>query len=430
VASRILSAGRSGGTPLSIPAFRRVWVGFTVSAAGDSASWIALVALCLGPANGSLPILAVLYTAPVAIGGLTAGWVLDRFDRRTLVIADSFLRAAVFASVPLAMLSGPPRAVHLYLVGAVYGLLKMVSLAGFPALIPLLVPDSQLEQANALEGVSFGLASLCGAALAGVGVATVGAVPVVALDAASYLTLALALLSVRLPGPSTRPVRSPAHGPRTGGGIGAVVRLAVTHPVLRATTVMFALFNVGEGCLLVVLPHRAADLGLGVGGYGYLVAATTAGELLAGVVLARRRWRWPLRISIVVAQVVAATSVVVLVAPSTVGTFLTLAVLGLLTAPMTAWAQTLRMRAVPPQAHGRLFALLRTTMQATPPLGAGMGALLLPRGFGETVAAVAAVMGVPALLLGPSLLRRVTPGRHDASPSGPSATVDAEDVLR
>src|SRR5690348_1521031 len=55
-----------------------------------------------------------------------------------------------------------------------------------------------------------------------------------------------------------------------GTGLAAVVRLAISNPVLRATTIMFAVFNVGEGALLVLLPHRAAGLGLGAGGYGYL----------------------------------------------------------------------------------------------------------------------------------------------------------------
>jgi len=90
-----------------------------------------------------------------------------------------------------------PGAAQVYLVAAAYGLLMMVTLAGFPALIPLLVPATQLGQANALEGASYGLASLAGAAMGGLAVATVGPVPVVAFDAASYLVLAVALAARR-----------------------------------------------------------------------------------------------------------------------------------------------------------------------------------------------------------------------------------------
>jgi MFS family permease len=153
-----------------------------VSAAGDSAGWVALVALSLRTAHASLPVLVVLYTAPVAVGGLGAGWALDHFDRRRLMILDSVLRGAVFASIPLAALFGSLGDGQLYAVAAVYGLFKMIGLAGFPSLIPSLVSEAQIDQANALEGVAYGLASLIGAGLAGLAVATIGPVPVVDID--------------------------------------------------------------------------------------------------------------------------------------------------------------------------------------------------------------------------------------------------------
>src|SRR5689334_7284930 len=332
-----------GSTPLSVPAFRRVWAGVTVSAAGDAAGWVALVALALGPAHASLPLLAACYTMPVAVGGLTAGWALDRFGRARLMTADNLARGAVFASIPLTALFVPPGAAQVYLVAAVYGLLMMVTLAGFPSLIPSLVPAAQLGQANALEGASYGLASLTGAALGGLAVATVGPIPVLAFDAVSYLVLAVILASIRGLQTSARRARPQLTGAR-GTGLAAVVRLAISNPVVRDTTIMFAVFNIGEGALLVLL------------------------------------------------------------ATSLVATLLGLTVLGACSAPMTAWAQTLRMRLVTEQAHGRLFALLRTVMQATPPLGAGLAAVTFRLGGAATVWAVVAAMGLPALLFAPWLL--------------------------
>jgi MFS family permease len=422
---------RQTATALSIPAFRRVWAGATVSAAGDAASWVALVALALGAAHASLPLLAVLYTAPVAVGGLAAGWALDRFDRRRLMIGDCVLRSAVFASIPVTAVFARPAAGQLYAVAAVYGLLKMVSLAGFPSLIPALVPQSRLDQANALEGATYGLASLTGAGLAGLAVATAGATSVVAFDAVSYLVMALSLWSVRQvskpAGHSVRRSSPSARGAPRGAGFRAVVRLAAANTVLRDTTIMFALANVGWGALLVFLPHRALGLGLGTGGYGYLVAAGTAGELLAALLLTRMTWRAPLTVSIVTAQIAAALVVVPLVVRSTVVTVAALVALGMCDAPMTAWAQSLRMRLVPPEEHGRLFALLRTVMQATPPAGAALAALVIGRGTVVTVAAIAAIIGVPALVLARDLLRAPGAGREPA-PAGPvngSAPADA-----
>jgi MFS family permease len=412
--------------PLAIRPFRRVWAGTTISAAGDAAGWVALVALAVGPVHASLPLLAVLYTAPVAVGGLGAGWVLDRFDRRRVMVIDSVVRGVVFASIPITMAIGRLPVIQLYLVAVVYGLLKMTSLAGFPTLIPSLVPEEQLDQANALESAGFGLAGLVGAALAGVGVATLGAAPVVACDAASYFVMAAALGSTR----GLRQERQTSGGSPNGAGHGRILRLVASNAALRSTTIMFACFNVGEGCLLVFLPRRAVDLGLGASGYGYLVAATTGGQILATMFLLRRGWRGSLRVSIAAAQLIAAGIVTALAVRSAVSTVGALVVLGMVSAPMTAWAQTLRMRLVPPENHGRLFATLRTTMQATPPAGAGLAALTLPHGEIATVLAMATVIGLPALLLAPGLLRSggraAPPGAitaahtHDRMPTNPT----------
>jgi MFS family permease len=387
-------------SPLRNPAFRRVWIGATVSAAGDAASWVALVAYALGPAHGSVATLAVLYTAPVAIGGLVAGWALDRYDRRWLLVADSLARAAVFATIPLAAVWGGLTDVQIYLVAAVYGLLKMTSLAGFPALIPELVPPGQLMAANALESVSFGIAGLVGAVGAGLAVATVGPGYVVAFDVLSYLLFALCLTGVRTT-PEEPRVR------RRGGGLGPVLRLVARDPVLRSTTVMFVLFNIGEGALLVVLPERALDYGLGPGGYGYLFAAVTGGELLAALVLLRFSWRPPLTASVVVAALVAAVAVLAVLTPSPWLAALGLLALGGCAAGMTTWAQTLRMAVAPAGVHGRLFASLRTLMQAAPPLGAVLAART--GGGAATVLAICALMALPALAFARDLVTAAGP---------------------
>jgi MFS family permease len=405
------------GSPLRNAAFRRVWIGATMSAAGDAASWVALVALVSAQPHGSVAALAALYTAPVAVGGLVAGWALDRYDRRWLLAGDSLLRAVVFATVPVAAALGRLDATQLYLVAAVYGLLKMISLAGFPALIPSLVPRGQLMAANALESVSFGIAGLVGAVGAGVAVATVGPGYVVAFDACSYLAFALCLLGTSgLSG--SRPTRHATVG-RPGGGLGSVLRLMVGNPVLRDTTIMFALFNVGEGALLVVLPRRAVEYGLGTGGYGYLVAAATGGELLAAVTLLRRPWRASLTASIVAASLVAAAAVLALLVPSPWAAIAGLVGLGGCAAAMTTWAQTLRMASAPAGTHGRLFGLLRTLMQATPPLGAGLAALTLRHGVAATVLAVCVLMAVPALAFARDLTAAAT------RPTGPDPVATA-----
>lgn len=405
-------------TPLAGRAFRRIWLASMTSTVGDSASWVAMAVLA-EQAGGSLPLLAILYTAPVAVGGLAAGWALDRFDRRRLLAIDAIVRGLVFAAVPLAAAVGPVSSGQVYATAAVYGLLKMISLAGFPALIPQLVRSDQLSAANALEGMGFGMAMMTGPALAGAVLgAGVNPVVVLAADAVTYWLYAATLLLTPMPHRTPSPTASQQRAP--GTPLLAVVRLAVRHPVVRNTTIMFALFNIGEGALLVVLAHQARRTGLGAGGYGWLIAAMAGGELAAALMLLRVRWRAPLTVSILVAQLAAAAATAGLLSSGRLITVASLIALGFCTAPMTAWAQTLRMQAVPPSMHGRLFALLRTAMQATPPVGAALAGIAFHAGADAAVVGTITVMAVPALLLAPSLLKP-QPAPRTVAASGTNA---------
>jgi MFS family permease len=407
--------GKSAPIPLASRAFRRLWLASVLSAAGDAASWVAMAALVVSSARGSLPLLAVLYTAPVALGGMAAGWALDRFDRRRLLAADAAARGVVFAGIPLAAAAGSLGAGQLYATAAIYGLLKMISLAGFPALIPELVAADQLPAANALEGAGFGVAIVAGPALAGAALGS-GLPPaaVIAADAATYFVFAVTLAVTPLA--RQAPAAQAGRRQASGAAIREMVRLVIGHPVIRDTTVMFTVFNIGEGALLVVLAHQARRTGLGPGGYGWLIAAMAAGELAAALVLLRVRWRAPLAVSVLAAQLAAATVTAGLLSSSRVVTVASLVLLGCCTAPMTAWAQTLRMQAAPSRMHGRLFALLRATMQATPPVGALMAAITLHAGTGVAITSIVCAMAVPALLLAPDLLRQqhAAPGRPKA----------------
>jgi hypothetical protein len=60
---------------------------------------------------------------------------------------------------------------------------------------------------------------------------------------------------------------------------------------------------------------------------------------------------------------------------------------------------TVRMRLIPPELRGRVFALLRTLMQSTPPIGAVIAGFTLGGGsFGSAVVLMAALAAVPGIL--------------------------------
>jgi hypothetical protein len=84
---------------------------------------------------------------------------------------------------------------------------------------------------------------------------------------------------------------------------------------------------------------------------------------------------------------------------------------GLTESSLTPWAQTIRMRLIPPAMRGRVFALLRTVMQSTRPIGAILaGFLLAGADIAPAVLTIALLVGVPGAigLVLPALGREAT----------------------
>jgi hypothetical protein len=385
---------RSYLTVLRHAGFRRLWLGATVSAVGDGMTFVALSWLVLAQPDGTsrLGLLGVCYTAPVLVGGLLVGVVLDRFDKRVVLVVDSVLRAAAVAAVPLTSALGGTPGWLPFAVAGTYGLLKMVPLAGFPAAIPQLVGEDDLETANALESMSFSLAFVVGPAAAGLLINAAGPEVVLVADSVSFLLFALTTAMVREP-------LSPA--PRAAGTRRPPLAGLRRDRVIVTTTVAFMAFNIAEGMLLVTAPWLAKNhLDGGAATLGVLLSALAAGEVAGAAVAGRGKVRSLVR-GIAVAQAGAALGFLgLLAAPDAVLVGAGFFVVGLLSAPMTVWAQSSRMRRVPAELHGRAFATLRTLMQGTPPVGTLLVTPMLAGGHLTLAAlAMALIAGLPAMLV-------------------------------
>jgi MFS family permease len=426
-----ISTGALAGVLRDGP-FRNFWIGFTLSGVGDAMTKTALV-WYVYETTGSAPavgLLLLVYAGPVTVGGLVAGYLLDRFDRRRVMLADSVLRGLVVASVPVAAALGHLELWHVYVAAGLYGFLFMIGLAGAPTLIPALVDDDKLTAANSLETLGFTVSGVAGPALAGLLIAGIGAPYVLAVDAASYVFFAIVLATMKLRPEGAHPeearsgeVDSDAVGGGTVGsgtvGSGAVspeglgedalpgrsyrladaFRLLLRNPVLLSTTVMFMCFNAGEGFLSVWLPLHTGDIAPAHGAqlYGVLLAVLAVGETLGalgGGVLSGSMSEGRM---ICLAQLLAGLSLALALFGGGVWTTApALFLLGFFSAPMTAWAQTLRMRVIPPGLRGRSFALLRTLMQSSSPAFSGIGGVLLPAvGVTAMIGLSAALIAVP-----------------------------------
>ena len=170
------------------------------------------------------------------------------------------------------------------------------------------MPRAQIPQASALAAVNVNLARSIGPALGGILVAAVGAGWVFALNAASFLVVALAVASwnrVALPDPVGRE--------RMIAGLRSGARFVRHARSMRRVLTQSLLFVPVATALWALLPLVATQqLGLGAGGYGLLLGAMGVGAVAASVILP------PIRLRVPVNTLITATFVLYALALGTV----------------------------------------------------------------------------------------------------------------
>jgi MFS family permease len=139
--------------PLRLRDFRLLWTGMTVSLIGDGMFLVALAwqVYELSNAPTALSIVGVAMTVPQIVFLLAGGVVSDRFDRRRVMIAADVLRAVSVAVLGVLSLSGGLEIWHIMIVAATFGAGTAFFGPAFDAIVPQLVPSSDLNQANSLD---------------------------------------------------------------------------------------------------------------------------------------------------------------------------------------------------------------------------------------------------------------------------------------
>jgi MFS family permease len=264
--------------PLRLPGFRNLFFATLGSSAG---TLIAAVALAIdvkdrtsSSPHSSLWVGAVLIVEflPTIFVGLLLGPLLDRLERRSLMIAADALRVGVFVALPFA-----PNAATVVGLALVAGLATGFFRPAVYAGIPNLVPEEELPKANALlqtvENLSWAVGPLVGGALTAAG----GPSAAYAINAASFV-LSITLL-VRIPPRLLQSERalSRGHWRDLRDGFGAALR----SPSMRAVLVGWGIASLAIGGSNVATIFLAKDtLSGGDIGYGLLYGATGAGLVL------------------------------------------------------------------------------------------------------------------------------------------------------
>ncbi len=369
--------------PLKHRDFRLLWSGMCASLLGDGVFLVAIAwqVYVLSNAPAALAVVGIAMTVPTIVFLLIGGVVSDRFDRRRVMLAADVVRGLAVGGMAALSLTGVLEIWHIVGLVAVYGAGQAFFAPAFDAIVPDILPESELPQANSLDQFVRPLAlRLAGPALGGVLIEVVGVGSAFALDAISFAVSGGCLLAM-----TSRPRFVASQNPSFISDVKAGFAFVRSRVWLWGTFVSAAFaYLLFMGPVEVLLPYlvknelngSAADLGavFAAGGIGSLGCAVVMGQTgLPRRDITFMYLAWTLATVAVIGYGLASAVWMLMLA--------SLAFNGLETAGTIVWA-TVKQRHVPPELLGRVssfdwlisIGLLPLSFALTAPVSAAIGA--------------------------------------------------------
>jgi hypothetical protein len=220
-------------------AFKRLWLGQAASGLGDAFGFVAVPLLVLEVTHSvsAMGEVTALAAAGQLVMGFFSGIIVDRIERRRLMIACDLGRLLLYSSLPFAWWFGRPSLWLIYVVIGLGSALGNLFSVACLAAVANIVDRGDLGSANGrLQGTQ-ALTYVAGAAAAGAVTAHFSAVTALAIDALSFGASALCFASVRFRASTAR--STPASEAKSFlTELGAGVRFSLADPVLRALALL------------------------------------------------------------------------------------------------------------------------------------------------------------------------------------------------
>ena len=264
--------GEGLGAPLTVPLFRRLWIGNTITNFGwliqsVGAAWL------MTDLVGTADWVALVQTAlllPILLFALPAGVLADVGDRRIVcIVGQSIMLIAAFVLAVSTWfgLTGPYAL--LFLTFAL-GIGSALANSPFQTIIREVVPRPAIAAAVTLNAISFNLARSVGPALGGLLVASIGAQAAFLFNAVCYVPLLVVLVRWQ------RPHVSVVLRGKMKRAFGDGLRFARTSKAIRSILAYCAVFGLCASSIQGLLPLIARDrlagdattLGLLLGAFG------------------------------------------------------------------------------------------------------------------------------------------------------------------
>jgi MFS family permease len=379
-----------------------LWVGQAFSEVGFSATMIAFPLLVLA-ITGSPAASGLVLGADAAaqlLAGLPAGALVDRWDRKKIMLWCEAVQGVTVGSLALALWWDNATLPHMILVAVVIGVCRALFEPAEDACLARLVPEEQLATAISLNAARSSIGQMTGTALGGVMFAIGRVVPFV-VDMITHLVALLTLAFLRVP---PRKVKPEPIG-NIGREMAAGLRWVWSHRHVRVTALCAVSLNLFFNAFYIVVIVLADSRGVPAGEIGLMAAMLGFGGVLGALVaptLHRVLHPW--------VSIMAVFWMVTLLTPLTI-----LAVngyaLGALFAGMAFLAPTAnttinthQLLLTPDELRGRLSGVMNVFVGGAAAAGPALGGVLV-----EFVSGTAAVLWCTAGMAAVSLLVTFSP---------------------
>ncbi|MEO3747671.1 MFS transporter [Plantactinospora sp. B5E13] len=280
--------------------FDKLWAASAVSNLGDGVTMVAgpLLVASLTADPALIAGAVVAQQLPWLLFALIGGVLVDRYDRRRVMVVVNLGRAGVLAALVGAVLAGPAPSVLLIVVYLAFFLLgtgETIADTAATALLPAVVPDERLEQAYGWLQATFVVGNQFVAKPLGAYLFVVAVAVPFGFNTTTFVVAALLLAVLRWrPVPDDRPTAGDTAVRRSlPAEVRAGLRALWSSAVLRMLAVCLGLMNLVFCAAFAVFVLYCRDrLGLSEVGFGVLLTASAAGGLLGAGLAPRLRRRY------------------------------------------------------------------------------------------------------------------------------------------
>lgn len=346
--------------------FRLFFGGQLVSAIGNWLTTIAatLFVLHLTDSGLAIGVLAACQFGPLLVFGLWAGAMVDRLDKRKLLLVTQVIAAAQSAAYAVLAFAGSPPLGAIYAVALIGGFVVAIDTTARRAFVVELVDEEHVANAVSLNSAMMTSSRVFGPVIAGVLITTVGYAWCFTLDALSYIGPMIALLAMR-----TSEIRRAPVVARAKGQIRDAFRYVGGLPQLWLPIVLTAVISTFTLNFQVVMPLLVTRTFDGTDtAFTFLFSVLSVGSVLGALWMARHT---TLRLAQTVhaATLLGVATVLLALAPDLALAFPIALLMGLgMTAFITSSTGNLQLTA-DAEKRGRVLALQSVVLIGSTPIG-------------------------------------------------------------